>query len=69
MANHPSKPPLSKFRVGIVSIILQALLAATCLPSLYAQDTLRVATYNLLFFPGMDGNQRLPHFRTVINAI
>ena len=32
-------------------------------------DTLRIATYNILNFPGSTGTARLPHFRTVINSI
>lgn len=69
MANHPVNRILSKYLVGIGFVFLQALIATSCLTSLFAQDTLRVVTYNLLFFPGMDGDQRIPHFRTVINAI
>ena len=69
MANHPVNRILSKYLLGIGFVLLQALIATSCLTSLLAQDTLRVATYNLLFFPGMDSDQRIPHFRTVINAI
>ena len=69
MANHPVNTSLSKYLVRIGFVLLQALIATRCLTSLFAQDTLHVATYNLLFFPGMDGNQRIPHFRTVMNAI
>ncbi len=32
-------------------------------------DTLRIATYNILNFPGSTGAARLPHFRTVLNSI
>lgn len=32
-------------------------------------DTLRIASYNLLFFPSSQGVARLPYFRTVINAL
>ncbi|MCG3156291.1 MAG: hypothetical protein DKINENOH_02915 [bacterium] len=32
-------------------------------------DTLRIASYNLLFFPSSQGVARLPNFRTVINAL
>ncbi len=32
-------------------------------------DTLRIATYNLLKFPGTTGDARIAHFRTVIDSI
>lgn len=40
------------------------------LGNVFAQaDTLRIASYNLLFFPSSQGVARLPNFRTVINAL
>lgn len=38
-----------------------------CQPVFSQVDTLRVATYNLLKFPGSTGVQRVPAFRTVIH--
>lgn len=32
-------------------------------------DTLRIATYNLLFFPDSTQSQRAPYFRIVVNAV
>ncbi len=47
-----------------------ALVMTVCLSSAYPQaDTLRIATYNLLNFPGADGATRINDFVTVVQAI
>ncbi|MFN0157182.1 MAG: endonuclease/exonuclease/phosphatase family protein [Bacteroidota bacterium] len=37
-----------------------------CVSSVHAQDTVRVATYNILNYPGGDAATRNPHFRAVM---
>jgi endonuclease/exonuclease/phosphatase family metal-dependent hydrolase len=51
-------------RMALVLLILSA--GVICA---HAADTLRVATYNLLNFPGNDGAQRVPEFRKVLRLM
>ncbi len=50
---------------------LLVLVALACLPGapVKAQDTLKIATYNLLGYPGSDASTRNPYFRTVLNSM
>lgn len=50
-----------------IAVVVLALTAGiTCAQT---TDTLRVATYNLLNFPGSDGSQRVPEFRKILRLM
>ena len=50
--------------------LLTAILTLIWAGSSFAQvDTLRIATYNILNFPGSTGTARINHFRTVVDSI
>lgn len=49
------------------SLFVSVLSFCTCLG--LAQDTLRIATYNLLNYPGTDSATRNPYFRIVVHTI
>jgi len=55
---------------NILWIICASLTLTICATQGFAQqDTLRIATYNLLKFPGSNGNGRLADFRRVVHHI
>jgi len=63
---------LAKFltKVVICSFLLPILFVFSSPRAAHSQmDTIRIATYNILNFPGSTGASRAPHFRTVINTI
>ena len=64
--------PLAVFAVrgcGTWRAITVLLLVLFCRLSSPAADTLRIATYNLLNYPGLDGPQRDPYFRVILSAM
>jgi len=51
-------------KIAVVLLALSASIACA-----QTTDTLRVATYNLLNFPGSDGPQRVPEFRKILRLM
>ena len=52
-----------KTRVHLTALVLLLVGSAA------AQDTLKIATYNLLNYPGSDASTRNPYFRAVLNSM